>query len=124
MREHFLYFLECFKFPENRNNEGEERTNGKALDKSGHEYFIMSKQLNIFSLMMCRGTFIPASMCNIFTFKFSCTNYHCSKRFTLNPRPPNLNTWVPFICAIIKSKLLPGSGSQLCYSLTYLIGLF
>lgn len=55
MREHFLYFLECFQFPENRNNEGEERTNGKALDKSGHDYFIMSKQLNIFSLMMCRG---------------------------------------------------------------------
>lgn len=55
MGEHFLYFSWRFQFPENRNNEGEERTNNIALDKSRHEYFTMLKQLGIFpNLMMCR----------------------------------------------------------------------
>lgn len=55
MREHFFYFSDIFQFPEDRNNEGEKRTNDSALDKSRHDYFIMPRQLNIFVLVVCRG---------------------------------------------------------------------
>ena len=83
-----------------------ERTNGNALDKSSHDHFIMSKQLNIFSLVMCRWTFSPASIRNIFIFESHWTNYHCTEQFTLKYPHLNLNHWPTLICAIIKNKLL------------------
>lgn len=65
--EHFLGFSKCFCFPEDRNNEGQNRTI-HALDKSGSDCCIMPTQPNVFALMIHRWGHSTQPTC---TFSYS-----------------------------------------------------